>query len=109
MQRYDHSGEGGPTTVANLHLLCPKHHRQKTAGQWDGTLYPDGTAVWTSHGDGHTVTTVASGPLARETFEQRNVRKTRNRKRLHGERNFGDNGQDHDANDNVDAGPYAWA
>lgn len=110
VQRYNHEdpAHGGPTSVTNLHLLCPRHHKQKTAGQWDVTLYPDGTEIWTSHGDGHTVTTVASGPLARETFQQRCVRKTRNRQWLHGQSNFGGDGQDHQADDNVDTGPYTW-
>lgn len=63
--------------MKNLHLLCSKHHNLKTAGSWDVALHPDGHEVWTSHGDGHSVITEAEGPLGRETFAQRSVRKTR--------------------------------
>lgn len=63
--------DGGPTSTENLHLLCKHHHRLKTAGAWDVTRYSDSTEVWTSHGDGHTVTTSPSGPLARTSFQQR--------------------------------------
>lgn len=63
--------------ISNLHLLCSKHHNLKTAGSWDVALHPDGHEVWTSHGDGHSVITEAEGPLGRETFAQRNVRKTK--------------------------------
>lgn len=77
--QYDHVRRygSGPTSTANLHLLCAKHHNLKTAGSWDVALHPDGHEVWTSHGDGHSVITEAEGPLGRETFAQRNVRKTK--------------------------------
>lgn len=77
--QYDHVRRygSGPTSTANLHLLCSKHHNLKTAGSWDVALHPDGHEVWTSHGDGHSVITEAEGPLGRETFAQRNVRKTK--------------------------------
>lgn len=68
---------GGPTTTANMHLLCRTHHRLKTAGTWDVELHADGTEVWTSHGDGHEIVTVPGGPLARETFAERGIRKAR--------------------------------
>ncbi|HIW95755.1 MAG TPA: HNH endonuclease [Candidatus Corynebacterium gallistercoris] len=79
VQRYDHDNpeEGGPTSSANMHLLCRFHHKQKTAGVWDVELHSDGTEVWTSHGDGHTVITTPNGPLGRETFKHRAVRKAR--------------------------------
>ncbi|KAB1503012.1 HNH endonuclease [Corynebacterium sp. 320] len=67
--------DGGPTHTDNLHLLCRRHHRLKTAGIWDVARYPDSTEVWTSQGDGHTVSTTAEGPLARATFAERLSRK----------------------------------
>lgn len=72
---------GGKTTTDNLHLLCRRHHRLKTAGSWDVTRHPDSSEVWTSHGDGHTVTTSPSGPLARTSFKQQLSRKVSARKR----------------------------
>lgn len=81
VHRWDHEApQGGcsETSTANLHCLCRKHHRMKTAGQWDVTLHPDGTETWTSHGDGHTVTTEPGGVLGRETFEHFAVRRTKN-------------------------------
>lgn len=72
IHRYE---DDGPTDTSNLHLLCKHHHRLKTAGSWDVTRYSDSTEVWTSHGDGHTVTTAPSGPLARTSFKQRLSRK----------------------------------
>lgn len=89
VKRYDHEdpSSGGPTDVANLHLLCGKHHRLKTAGSWDVTIRDDATEVWTSHGDGHVVMTTPDGPLGRPTFKHRAVERTRvanqyNEKRL---------------------------
>ncbi|KAB3522961.1 HNH endonuclease [Corynebacterium sp. zg254] len=68
IHRYD---GGGPTHTDNLHLLCRHHHKLKTAGIWDVTRYPDSSETWSSINDGHTVTTIANGPLARPTFAQR--------------------------------------
>lgn len=79
IKRYNHDDPeaGGPTSTANLHLLCSKHHRQKTAGSWDVEMSPDGTETWTSFGDGHTVITTPNGPLGRETFGHRAVRRAK--------------------------------
>lgn len=89
VKRYDHDdpASGGPTDVSNLHLLCAKHHRLKTAGSWDVSIHDDATEVWTSHGDGHVVVTTPDGPLGRPTFKHRAVERTRvvnqyNEKRL---------------------------
>ncbi|MGO4442479.1 DUF222 domain-containing protein [Mycobacterium sp. 2YAF39] len=40
----------GATHPSNLACLCRKHHHLKTfwAGDWEFTLRPDGTAIWTS-------------------------------------------------------------
>ena len=73
---HEHPQKGGPTTTANLHCLCSKHHNVKTTGAWDVTLHPDGSEIWTSLGDGHTVMTAPNGPLGRETFRHRAVRRT---------------------------------
>lgn len=77
--------DGGPTSTANMHLLCRTHHRLKTAGTWDVALHADGTEVWTSHGDGHQVVTTPDGPLARENFAERGVRKARVVRQLNAE------------------------
>lgn len=76
--RYNHDdpAAGGPTNTDNLHLLCRYHHRLKTAGVLDVELRPDGTECWTSVGDGHKTITTPYGPLGRETFERRHVRRT---------------------------------
>lgn len=80
VNRWDHSqplGGSAETSTSNLHCLCRKHHKLKTAGQWDVSLFPDGTEVWTSHWDGHTVVTEPGGVLGRETFERRASRRAR--------------------------------
>ena len=79
VRRYDHEdpAAGGPTNTDNLHLLCRYHHKQKTAGQWDVELRPDGSEAWTSVGDGHQVVTVPHGPLGRETFQFRHLRRAK--------------------------------
>lgn len=89
VKRYDHEdpANGGPTDTSNLHLLCAKHHRLKTAGSWDVTIHDDATETWTSHGDGHVVVTTPDGPLGRPSFRHKAVERTRlvneyNRKRL---------------------------
>lgn len=66
------------TSTANLHCLCRKHHRLKTAGQWDVALHADGSETWTSFGDGHVVTTLPGGVLGRVTFEHAAVRRVTN-------------------------------
>ena len=78
VKRYDHDRpeSGGPTDTSNLHCLCHRHHNVKTTGAWDVTIEPDGTETWTSFGDGHTVITTPNGPLGRETFRHRAVRRT---------------------------------
>ncbi|KAB3523354.1 HNH endonuclease [Corynebacterium sp. zg254] len=78
IQRY---AGGGPTHTDNLHLLCKHHHQLKTAGIWDVTRYADSGETWTSHGDGHTVSTLPDGPLARTTFKQRLSRRQANRRK----------------------------
>lgn len=80
VRRWDHSeshGGASETSTVNLHCLCRKHHKLKTAGQWDVTLHCDGTETWTSHGDGHQVVTEPGGVLKRVTFENRAVRRTK--------------------------------
>ena len=55
----------GATHVSNGQNLCKAHHQAKTEAHW--TCYTDDggyTIHWTGP-DGHTVTTYASGPLAR--------------------------------------------
>lgn len=79
VRRYNHGdpSAGVPTNTDNLLLLCRYHHKQKTAGQWDVELRPDGGETWTSVCDGHQVVTVPHGPLGRETFEYRHVRRAK--------------------------------
>lgn len=80
VNRWDHEqplGGSSETSTDNLHCLCRRHHKLKTAGQWDVSLHRDGTEVWTSHGDGHTVVTEPGGVLGRETFEHRASRRAR--------------------------------
>lgn len=66
-------GRGGKTATWAMESLCPDCHGAKTRGLWDVTLNPDGTCWWTSIGDGHTVVTVPTGPLANAvlTFDRR--------------------------------------
>lgn len=45
----------GPTTPANLHLLCRHHHRAKHTAGWTIRMTTDGIDTWTSPtGDTHT-------------------------------------------------------
>lgn len=95
IQRYNHErpSEGGATDTSNLHCLCAKHHNAKTTGAWDVAIDQDGIETWTSQGDGHIVMTAPNGPLGRETFRHRAVRRTLalaeyNRRRR--KRNLGD-------------------
>lgn len=39
---------GGPTSSANNHCLCRKHHRAKTHGGYQVRRHPDGSATWTT-------------------------------------------------------------
>jgi hypothetical protein len=77
VERWDEAlvddGRGGKTATWAMHSLCPDCHKMKTRGLWDVTLNPDGTCWWTSIGDGHTVVTVPTGPLAKAvlTFDRR--------------------------------------
>lgn len=80
VRRWDHEApQGGEseTSTDNLHCLCRKHHKLKTAGQWDVELHRDGHEVWTSHGDGHVVETEPGGVLKRHTFDMRAVKRTK--------------------------------
>ncbi len=40
--------EGGTTSAANMGLLCRRHHRMKTSGEWQLESFPDGSCRWTS-------------------------------------------------------------
>jgi hypothetical protein len=39
---------GGATTPQNLHALCRRHHRLKTAGSWKVTRRSEGEVVWSA-------------------------------------------------------------
>ncbi len=39
---------GGETSAANMGLLCRRHHRMKTSGEWRLDSFPDGSCRWTS-------------------------------------------------------------
>ena len=39
---------GGATTPQNLHALCRRHHRLKTAGSWKVTRGSEGEVVWSA-------------------------------------------------------------
>jgi hypothetical protein len=39
---------GGETNLENLGLLCRRHHRLKTHGNWALKSFPDGSCQWTS-------------------------------------------------------------
>ncbi|HJG45798.1 MAG TPA: HNH endonuclease, partial [Corynebacterium variabile] len=55
-----------------MQSLCRGCHNAKTRGLLDYTRHPDGTTSVTSIDDGHTVTTVPTGPMAKAitTFDQ---------------------------------------
>jgi 5-methylcytosine-specific restriction endonuclease McrA len=40
--------KGGATSAANMGLLCRRHHRMKTSGEWHLDSFPDGSCRWTS-------------------------------------------------------------
>ena len=41
-------GDGGVTSAENLGLLCRRHHRMKTHGNWSLESFSDGSCEWTS-------------------------------------------------------------
>lgn len=43
----DGNGTGDPTSIANLHALCRRHHRLKHDG-WTVRRHPGGATTWTS-------------------------------------------------------------
>ena len=47
---YDHHRpeNGGPTVPENLHALCRRHHRMKTAGLWQVQRAGEGETAWTA-------------------------------------------------------------
>jgi hypothetical protein len=55
-----HWAQGGPTTLANLVLLCGSHHRLVHDGRW--SLHFDGQHVEVRRPDGRTVPTTAGSP-----------------------------------------------
>ncbi|HJQ42060.1 MAG TPA: HNH endonuclease signature motif containing protein, partial [Jatrophihabitantaceae bacterium] len=40
--------DGGPTSAANLHALCARHHHARHEGRWKVRRTHDGTTCWTS-------------------------------------------------------------
>ncbi|WP_295624446.1 HNH endonuclease signature motif containing protein [uncultured Corynebacterium sp.] len=81
---YNHENpkEGGPTSTANVHCLCRRHHNVKTSKLWDVEAHPDGSEVWTSADGEHRFVTMPQGPLAgfgRKTFDARATRLTATR------------------------------
>ena len=60
------------TDTEKMQSLCRSCHNAKTRGLLDYTRHPDGTTSVTSIDDGHTVTTVPTGPMAQAitTFDQ---------------------------------------
>jgi hypothetical protein len=65
------------TDTGKMQSLCRGCHNDKTRGLLDFTQHPDGTTSVTSIDDGHTVTTVPTGPMATAitTFDQSLARK----------------------------------
>lgn len=75
----DDPAAGGPSSTANMHCLCRRHHNLKTSKLWDVEAHPDGHEVWSSRDGKHEFVTVPQGPLAgfgRQTFDARVTRKT---------------------------------
>jgi hypothetical protein len=64
-----HWRDGGPTAIANLVLLCRRHHRRLHRAGYEAKLLPDASFEVT-YPDGHTERTPAPGPLA-EAFRRR--------------------------------------
>ncbi len=58
-------GDGGPTSAANLHPLCRRHHRAKHEGGWQVTRLPDGAHRWTGPTGRHYVTRPPEYPIPR--------------------------------------------
>jgi hypothetical protein len=68
-----HRYDDDPRTDSELlQGLCRQCHNEKTRGLLDYTRHPDGATSVTSIDDGHTVTTVPTGPMAKAvlTFDQ---------------------------------------
>ncbi len=61
VRRYDSEPR---TDTERMQSLCRRCHNAKTRGLLDYTRHPDGTVCATSIDDGHTVTTVPTGPMA---------------------------------------------
>ena len=40
--------KGGQTNTENMGLLCRRHHRMKTHGDWKLESFPDGSCRWIS-------------------------------------------------------------
>lgn len=78
IHRYDDDPQ---TDSEALQRLCRRCHNEKTRGLLDYTRHPDGTTSVTSIDDGHTVTTVPTGPMAKAvlTFDQALAKKVRAR------------------------------
>ncbi|HIW91807.1 MAG TPA: HNH endonuclease [Candidatus Corynebacterium avicola] len=55
----------GATHVSNGQKLCKPHHQAKTEGAWTCHTSDGGYTIHWTGPDGHSVTTLASGPLAR--------------------------------------------
>jgi hypothetical protein len=78
VHRYDSEPR---TDTERMQSLCRRCHNAKTRGLLDYTRHPDGTVCATSIDDGHTVTTVPTGPMAKAvtTFAQDLARKVKTR------------------------------
>lgn len=55
--------DGGETSLANLHALCPGHHTLKSTGAWTVVAHADGSETWTTP-SGRTYDTFPQHPLA---------------------------------------------
>ncbi|HEU5428760.1 MAG TPA: HNH endonuclease signature motif containing protein [Actinocrinis sp.] len=57
---HDRPEAGGATLPENLHTLCRRHHRLKTAGHWSVQRGSEGEVVWSAP-TGHRYITHAEG------------------------------------------------
>lgn len=55
--------DGGETSLANVHALCPGHHALKTSTEWSVITHADGSETWTTPG-GRTYTSYPQQPFA---------------------------------------------